>query len=168
MYNVKCGVIVLQFISNNLYCMYIKQFIKSEVFFLYFVLDVVDVFWVIVDFSVNFGLFYFSMQVVDKIMNVLFMYDVVFRKLFGDLFIGIWLLVMKCVVFNFLFELINVKVVSQWCIDVGIFFGSYVVYFIWFVFYFMQVVDLFGKFNYYVVEIIYYCQQYMVYVIYLC
>lgn len=64
--------------GDNMYCMYIKQFIEGEVFFLYFMLDVVDVFWMIIYFSFNVFSFYFSVQMIDKFFDIVFVVEMVF------------------------------------------------------------------------------------------
>ncbi|CSA66878.1 Uncharacterised protein [Vibrio cholerae] len=157
-HNAKRGITVLQLISNNPHRTHIKQFIKSEAFLLHFAPDAVDVFRATADFSVNPGLLHLSTQVADKITNVLLTHDATLRKLFGDLFIGIRLLVTKRVVFNFPFELTNAKAVSQWRIDVGTLFGSHAAHFIWLVFHFTQVADPLGKLNHHAAEIIHHRQ----------
>lgn len=143
--------------GDNMYCMYIKQFIKGEVFFLYFMLDVVDVFWMIIYFCFNVFSFYFSVQMINEFFDVVFVVEMLFMQQFGNLFVFGWMEVMEVVIFQFLFQLFDFEMVSQWCVDVGIFFCCQYMFIFWCIFYFVQMSNMFCQFDDYAVKIIDYC-----------
>lgn len=71
-------------------------------------------------------------------------------------------------VFQFLFDMFDVQVVGQWCVDIEDFLGDVVVFFFVGVFYCVNGVGVFGQFDQGDVNVVDYCYQYFVQVFYLC
>lgn len=81
----------------------VVQLFEGQLFFLYFLLDVVDVFWVVIDFGVDVLSGQFVCECFFDIFYIVFVCYVGFIYFVGDVVVGFWFQMVECEVFQFLF-----------------------------------------------------------------
>lgn len=117
MYDVEYCVVIFDVGYDYVKCVYVVQFGEIEFFVVYFVLDVVDMFWLVVYVGLDVCFCEFVLQLCDCLCDVCFVFDVFFVEQFCDLFVGDGIFEVECEIFEFLFQLLDIEMVCEWCID---------------------------------------------------